>query len=587
MGTEGIGHVLKSGSGSLALSNSVLSIFVFIGIFFLFQITKNIIEKRLLICSGILGLIFSAMLIIGTKIYLYDMGRWNSIATYIEVLEITPILGAVLMNLFYYCDIWIEKLQFSCLERVCSRFVKGDRKSFLWTGLFIFLCWIPGLLSAFPGIYAYDAIYQMHWFDIGTMNAHHPVAHTYLLVGCIKLGKVVFGSNEIGMLIYSLLQMVTMSFIFAYILKKICKKLPAVVSVFFLLCYALLPYNALFSFSATKDVLFSGFFVLLLLKTYEIIQDVDVFFHSIKKQIEYVGFVILMCAFRNNGLYAFLCLAVVLVIVCRKYWKNAVLLLLSVFIIWGVYTGPVYKALNISEGSVAEALSVPIQQLARAMRDNADELSVQDKKLIKEYLPTYDLYEPRISDQVKNTFNKNRFKENKMEFISLWVRVGLECPLTYLDAFASLNLGFWYPDMIYRDPGAWHPYIEYCNSEAETADVGKDPISEYTFVERTSYLPTLAKVYHKFAYETIHQYLPVVSMLFSPGFAFWIICLGIMYCIYKKKYTMAVPFSILVGLWLTLMLSPVVLLRYAYPLIVSIPIVFVMTVDFQYERKGW
>ncbi|MBU3841238.1 MAG: hypothetical protein IAA25_09745, partial [Candidatus Ruminococcus intestinipullorum] len=63
--------------------------------------------------------------------------------------------------------------------------------------------------------------------------------------------------------------------------------------------------------------------------------------------------------------------------------------------------------------------------------------------------------------------------------------------------------------------------------------------------------------------------------------------IGIMYCIYKKKYTMAVPFSILVGLWLTLMLSPVVLLRYAYPLIVSIPIVFVMTVDFQYERKGW
>lgn len=576
LGTEGMGHVLKSDSGSLALSNSVLSVFVFAGIFVLYGWTGKILKKRLVICAGILGFLFSAMLIIGTKMYLYDTGRWNSLFTYFEILELTPVIGAVLMNIFYYWNQWMERIRRSWLEKQCARFTKGDRKFFLVTWGGTFLCWVPGLLSAFPGIYAYDAIYQMHWFKMGTMNAHHPVAHTYFLAGCMTLGEKVFGSDEAGMLIYSLIQMAVMSGIFAYISKRTSEKLPHVVQVFFILMYALLPYNALFSFSATKDVLFAGLFALLVLKSYEIVQDEESFFGSIRKQIGYAALVFGMCAFRNNGIYAFACLAVVFLIVCRKYWKNVLLICLGFFLLWGVYTGPVYQLLDISEGSVAEALSVPVQQLARAMRDNADELSNEDKELIQEYLPTYDSYEPRISDQVKNNMNTAKFKENKMEFISLWVRVGLKCPITYLDAFASTNFGFWYPDMIYRDPGAWHPYIEYFNSEPETADIGNDPVSEYTFVERTSYLSLLSKVYDKFSYETVHQYFPVLSMLFSPGFAFWIVCIGITYCIYRKKYQMAVPLSLMTGLWITLILSPVVLLRYAYPLIVSIPVVFCM-----------
>lgn len=557
---------LKLYGDPLILTNSIFSVLACAGIWVLLKKTSEILNRRLLVCAGTAGLLFAGMLVIGTEVYqesIYSV--WINL---FAVLGLMPVFTAVSALVMYYYDRALLSIRGSFLESMLVEKLKvlqrKMRHPFLVVCGLIMLCWIPGLLATFPGIYAYDSVFQMKWFVNGEISGHHPILHTYMLGGCLTLGEKVFGSYEAGMLIYSLIQMLFMAAVFAYIVRYIGRFLPRVLQVFVFALYVFLPYNVLFSFSATKDVIFAGLFAVLVLKSYEMVRDMETFFAGWKNSFVYVGLAFMMCAFRNNGYYAFLCVIPVMLIVCRRYWKKAMLICLIVVLCWNVYVGPVYQLLGVTKGSTAEMLSVPMQQLSYVMCTDPSELTVEERNQIEAYIPEYWKYGSSVSDYVKDAFNSELFDKDPVKFVKLWLSVGIKYPASYVEAFLRLNLGFWYPDMVYPDPGAWHPYIEYVNSEME---------GDWVQVGRTSLIPPLSKFYEKFAYETIHQKVPVVSLLFQPGVTFWGICLGIMLCIYKKNYKMAVPFGLMIGLWLTLMLSPVVLLRYAYPLMVSMPIV--------------
>ena len=158
------------------------------------------------------------------------------------------------------------------------------------------------------------------------------------------------------------------------------------------------------------------------------------------------------------------------------------------------------------------------------------------------------------------------FKEDVPGALKLWIDQGIEHPIIYIDSFLSNTIGYWYPDMKFRDWAAWHPYIEYDMSYLE----GQEDV--YLFIQRDSKIPWLSDKLSSFAYNTNFQNIPVLSMLFSPGFMFWIMILFIVICLYYKKYRLTLPAILLFGLWLTLMLSLVVLLRYAYPLFICAPL---------------
>ena len=79
-------------------------------------------------------------------------------------------------------------------------------------------------------------------------------------------------------------------------------------------------------------------------------------------------------------------------------------------------------------------------------------------------IPDYKSYSSRISVSTKGTFNTEEMEKNKIGFLKLWLSVGLKCPVTYVDAFLSNNIGFWYTDMMYPDPSAFHAYIEWENT---------------------------------------------------------------------------------------------------------------------------
>ena len=142
----------------------------------------------------------------------------------------------------------------------------------------IFLLWLPTLLTSWTGVYVIDNVFQFQWFKEGNISAHHPILHTYLLGFCMEAGKKIFGSYEAGLGVYSVGQMLTLSGLFSYTVYALGRRLDGIFRMACLLLYACMPYHAVSSFTATKHILFSGFFLILFLKSYELAMDTEAFF---------------------------------------------------------------------------------------------------------------------------------------------------------------------------------------------------------------------------------------------------------------------------------------------------------------------
>lgn len=436
----------------------------------------------------------------------------------------------------------------------------------------IFLCWLPAFIATWPGVFVIDNVFQMKWYLEGNVSAHHPILHTYLLGNILEIGRKIFGSWEAGLGIFSIVQMFFLAGVFAYVIKRLKEYIGSKACLAALVFYAVVPYHPVSAFTATKDTIFAGLFLLTVLETYCIVQDLESFFLSWKKMLRYVILVFFMCAFRNTGIYIFVFSLPAFVVVCRKYWKRAVSIGLGCLVMWVVFTGPVYAFLHAEKGSSAEMLSVPMQQMAHVMMDARDEFTSEEWKLAVQYIPDYEKYAPRVADPVKDTFNAELFDRSPAKFVALWGKMAARCPVLYLEAFLDMNQGFWDPFVEYPDPGTYLAYIPYHSADAGQVGV----LWEGQVFVQQSLRPPLSTLYEKMTESGSYNRIPGMKLLYSSAAAFWLIIAGIIFCVVKKKWRMAAPFFLLIGLWGTLMVSPVVVFRYGYPLITCLPVVWAM-----------
>ena len=82
----------------------------------------------------------------------------------------------------------------------------------------------------------------------------------------------------------------------------------------------------------------------------------------------------------------------------------------------------VFKIANIAPGSEKEMLSVPLQQMARLLKEHGSQVSKKDKEIIEyvmcpgeDYSVLVKRYNPRQSDPVKYSYNLN-LTENEKNF---------------------------------------------------------------------------------------------------------------------------------------------------------------------------
>ena len=230
----------------------------------------------------------------------------------------------------------------------------------------LFLSWVPVLLASWPGIFSYDCGWQLAAVADHAWTAHHPILHTAMLWLTRQLGRALTGSNQTGALIYSLLQMVILSALYADVCLYLRqKKAPKWLWVGALVFLGFHPVNSLMALCATKDSIFTAVFAVFVVQLLRMAEYPEIFFASGRRQILFCVNVFFLYAFRNNGLHTFLFCIPFLLWAFRRYWKKMLLLCVICLGLYGGYTGPVYSALGIQPGDAREMCSVLMQSAAR------------------------------------------------------------------------------------------------------------------------------------------------------------------------------------------------------------------------------
>ena len=95
---------------------------------------------------------------------------------------------------------------------------------------------------------------------------------------------------------------------------------------------------------------------------------------------------------------------------------------------------------------------------------------------------------------------------------------------------------------------------------------------DYIYLERISLFPQYEFVLRILIQYTAWEYLPVISNFFVPGTYFFVLVFAIVITFYRKNYSQLLVMGLWAGLWFTMLISPVALIRYAYPVIMCLPL---------------
>jgi hypothetical protein len=236
-----------------------------------------------------------------------------------------------------------------------------------------------------------------------------------------------------------------------------------------------------------------------------------------------------------------------------------------VALVWAI-TGPFYSALGIIPGRSKEALSVPMQQIANAVVNNDDKITVEERAQIGKYIDSENIksiYNPRFSDPIKDTFQEQEFDKNSIGFFNIWGELFEKYPGDYIDAFLSLNLPYWYIDAPFPDRFAQREYIE--TSTPHLPDIVRPKI----FAPWHDFIDSIAE------FRSVIN-TPLLSNLFSMSLPIWILYFSAVILTFKKKSRLISVFTPAALLWVTYMAGPVSNMRYVFPLFVLYPVLLAL-----------
>lgn len=535
-------------------------------------------EKRLRVHAMLWGLPMAAAYVLGCR-----MRRDGTALAGLKelpglVLQVgcLTVLAAACVCIVLRGGAYREALRQCGLRRIVLQEGKQYRfwQVWLFHSIVILLCWLPVFLAYYPSVFAYDAEGQLYQVLAHDYSTHHPLLHTLFLGAFFKLGEILPGSYSAGMAVHSVVQMVIMSAVFGYTTAFLYRKgVPAYARNILLFFYALFPTNSILALSTTKDVLFSAFVLLYTLFLYRLVTEQG-WGGAKKSWLLYVLCATLLLLFRNNAVYAFILASPCVCIglyrmradkpgVFQKYlFSTATVLVL--FLLGSVLLKATTDAEN---GSPREMLSVPLQQMARTRVKAEETLQPEVRQELEKYLPSewvFAAYNPYLADPVKN---RAVIHDDPAGLIKTWIKLGTEHPQIYIDAFLDNSIGYWFIEdkthaQIYglgTESG-----FGYLSTDNRTMPAGCEIIEH-------SYLPRLRRFMEKIVSDNVYQAMPVVRLIFAPAFYWWMLCMYMAAVLYRRKYNMLLPAAFLVVYYMTLLLSPTVLIRYMYPFVVSVP----------------
>lgn len=430
----------------------------------------------------------------------------------------------------------------------------------LW-GLLL-ICWLPTYLAFFPGIFGYDAPIQMQQLmGEAPFSAHHPILHTVILGGFMECGKTIFGSYNGGVALFCIIQgiLVTGSIAYSFLFMKTKQTPFPVLAITFLGC-ACNPVLQVLSINMTKDILFGVCFLHFILCCYKWLEKQDI--HTKSEILVLVSWGIMSCLLRNQGKYIIL----ILLLLCLILYRTDRKLLLSLGII--VIVSQLFFTIStnvfgVKKTDEREMLSIPMQQMAFVCKlyIQQDAVNLKPEEFQKftllideKYLVNY---RQDISDPVKSYFNTAVLKENLPEYIKLYFSIGLKNPGYYLMAMRNMIYPYW--DMTLSQ----FRYLCVENTFPQ--------VSTKWGIEQTSLFPSYKAFITDFIRNTLGNKSSVITWLLQPGICIWILTALLGIAIMQNNKIILIGTFIPLLFFGTLLLGPVALFRYIYPLMLATP----------------
>lgn len=417
-------------------------------------------------------------------------------------------------------------------------------------------------LAYFPGCMSYDSWYiTLQALGIIGFDNHHPFLHTLIWSIFARMDEWL-GVDQIGIILYTALQLIVMTAIYTYVSIMLGRRVEGRGKMIAFLYYALNPVFHIFTIVLTKDVYFSGCFLLFNITLIDYLEKELNGKEDKACQRKIMVLTLLCCLFRNNMIYVIIVFGIILFFVFKKNVIKCRGILVAVGLFF-LITKIIYPSIGVAEGSIKEMLSVPLSQIAAVYNSDTSRLKESDRELVKKYIPDVESYNRFFADPIKTNFNEQAFKEEKSEFLTLWWDLFIEYPAEYIKAFLSLNLPYWYPPM-----DSVREYIE------------TDNYSQDYPVWRLNLLPAVYDYYEKISENQAGwMHWPVFRLFYSIGMPIWILLFFLFWFVANKRKAIVLAMMPGILLWMTYLLGPVSSFRYIEPLLLTYPIWFVLGLE--------
>lgn len=416
-------------------------------------------------------------------------------------------------------------------------------------GLYLFLV-------AYPGILTVDNIGQMQQLLTNHYSNHHPFYHTLIIKVCVSAGLRLFHDINAAVAVYSCFLILFMAAVFAFMIMTMYEAgIPVVWLAVVTLITVLSPYHIAYSVTMWKDVIFGGATAAFVTALFRILSKQG------KEALNYLILVVSGLGFglwRSNGWFAFAITFLAALLILRRHNRKLLLYMAVLLAVSFILKHPVLQMLNVMQPDPVEALSIPVQQVARVITDGGELTESERTQLarVADLNAIPEEYKPYISDPVKNNIRahgQDYLSSHKTEFLRIWFDIGLHYPQEYLKAWIDQTRGYWNSGYSYW---IW------------ASGVAKNNLGIAGKV-RSGHAAALAQRYFSSYFDS-----PFTEPFKSIGFTVWITAAAFAaaLCRRDRKILLTIPGLAIV---LSLLISTPVAseFRYAYALFTSLPVV--------------
>ncbi len=550
-------------------TTNIFTLIFFILLYFFYKTTFQITDRKVIIVSYLCGSLYTASFVLVKLSTLLADERpgYAAYVAFFYVIGFFLFFGNLLVFLY---SRFMEK-DF-CLDEKTKRPDTLSRKAILYGSsmLLMLLAWLPYFLRNFPGDVTTDSHDELEQaVGAAPYSNHHPIAHTMMIRLFYNLGMLLFNDQTMAVATYSVCQAILLSAAFSYLLITLYKfRVKRGVILAVLAFYTVIPYHGVYSVTMWKDIWFGGIVVVLSTTIWRLIR----YYRQKPAKLPWFELIMLfvfgtaMCLFRSNGLYAYILLVPFLCLIFLRKSFMPILFSMMALMVAFMVKGPVYNSMGVTPPDTIESLSIPAQHIARAIKDGAV-LTTEEEELLSNVVDIQQIperYAPSISDPIKNlvreTDNQAYIDEHKMEFLKLWVDLGISYPKSYILAQIDQTYGYWYPDVQY-----WLYSGEFRGSGSGYEIHQDRKLSESAAESVTKYMQS---------YKDITYW----GLFWSIGTASWICAFMFGLCFLKRHRNYLVVYIPVLAVLATLMIATPVFaeFRYAYSVFTTVPLLCIV-----------